>query len=218
MQQYNRRRTLANRLGKKKGKKKEREKGEKPPSRELGKNQTSLWQFLFTLRTYVYAGGPRWSVRARAGSEIHGWKGSGSGSGSPCRAVGTRSVRTGKRTKTNRNERAERRRPSERLAAPPTSQCDVRECLLSFCHSTASAARKVPVQLRIPFSSVLVREEQRGDLKDTLPTRIFSSKFFGRITFTAVLDRNRPPNDNKREFRTYVRTHQRQSITNDDWN
>lgn len=45
----------------------------------------------------------------------------------------------------------------------------------------------MPVQLRIPFSSVLVREEQRGDLKDTsrLPARIFSSKFFGRIIFTA---------------------------------
>lgn len=38
----------------------------------------------------------------------------------------------------------------------------------------ASTARKVPVQLRIPFSSVLVCEEHRGDLKDTsLPANIF---------------------------------------------
>lgn len=70
--------------------------------------------------------------------------------------------------------RACRTSPTKWEASGTTDQPTWRQSASSlFCHSIASAARKVPIQLRIPFSSVLVL---RGAPDETLriPRRIFS--------------------------------------------
>lgn len=97
---------------------------------------------------------------------------------------------SGDGAKVNRSEHAERRRPSERLAALPTSQCDVRvpPLFLPF-HGERREKGACTTSYPLLFCPCFARRNEETLRIIPRCQRIFSSKFFGRITFSASCSR-----------------------------
>lgn len=184
---------------KKKGKKKKKKKN------HLRKTKTSLNQFPFTLVSFFLSlFFPRFLYPLTGNREVTSCvvymlhcraraPGGNLSEAIPPLDGSMRDDRTdgsGDGAKVNRSEHAERRRPSERLAALPTSQCDVRvpPLFLPF-HGERREKGACTTSYPLLFCPCFARRNEETLRIIPRCQRIFSSKFFGRITFSASCSR-----------------------------